>query len=429
MKRILQSLWLLSVVLAWITPGGMPAMAQSQAQPTPTPTVVPLPAACIDAGVDEENSLIRNGDFETGYLDTGLPPGGGWDPGEVPGVLQVQFITEEVANHYLELPSGGSMSQVPKASSFLRFELTFCAVVPEEGIVQISVGGQPWLYVPAARGIAYNGAFKGVIRANLSNSVPAAERTIEFLYDGPGSALIDNVQLLYRPSGTGEDETPTPTVALPTPTPTPRSTPATPTPTVPLGIPTPTPTPGLTDDSVQVIANPPMMLLSPDDFTGTNLGQKKQITLDLQVVGSNGEKLDILKIDPEANVTFTVESRGDAAGVGVIQEFDNNNYQDLNSRKKLKDVGQLHFVPLRPYNGTVRVIIEIEYKSYASGKEELRKIRGVVPIFLRTDDRASLIYPTGTFDPKQNFNLGRKAGDRGYRPDVRTNLYFRERLQ
>ncbi|MFB3785836.1 MAG: hypothetical protein ACE15F_05645 [bacterium] len=429
MKRTLQSLWIVWIGLAWLAGGGMPALAQSQPEPTPTPTVVPLSSACIDAGVDEENSLIRNGDFETGYLDSGLPPGGGWEPGDVPGVIQVVFLSNEKANHYLELPSGGSISQVPQSSSFLRFELSFCVVVPEDGILQITVGGQPWLFVPAARGAAYNGTYTGVIRANMSNSTPASERKIEFLYDGPGSALIDNVQLVYRPSG-GEDEaTPTPTVAVPTPTPSPQSTPASPTPTVPLGTPTPTPTPGLTEDSVQVIANPPMMLLSPDDFTGANLGQKKQITLDLQVVGSNGEKLDILKIDPDANVTFTVESRGDAAGVGVIQEFENNNYQDLNSRKKLKDVGQLHFVPLRPYNGTVRVIIEIEYKSYASGKEEIRKIRGVVPIFLRTDDRASLIYPTGTFDPKQNFNLGRKAGDRGYRPDMRTNLYFRERLQ
>ncbi|HOJ62744.1 MAG TPA: hypothetical protein PK878_20920, partial [bacterium] len=311
----------------------------------------------------------------------------------------------------------------------LRFELSFCVVVPEDGMLEISVGGQPWLYVPSSRGASYNGTYRGTLRANLSNSAPPAERTIQFFYDGPGSALIDNVQLIYNPSSDGEDATPTPTMEVPTPTPTPQSTPVTPTPTVPLGIATPTPTPALTENSIQVIANPPMLLLSPDDFTGTSLGQKKQITLDLQVVGSNGEKLDLLQIDPDATVTFTVESRGDAAGVGIIQEFRNNNYQTVNSQKKLKDVGQLHFVPLRPYNGTVRVIIEIEYKSYASGKEERRKIRGVVPLFLRTDDRASLIYPTGTFDPKQNFNVGRKAGDRGFRPDMRTNLYFRERLQ
>jgi hypothetical protein len=58
-----------------------------------------------------------------------------------------------------------------------------------------------------------------------------------------------------------------------------------------------------------------MLLISPDDFiTSMGGGARKQVALDFQVVGSTGEKMDVLSIDPDATVRFLVDTRGEAEG-------------------------------------------------------------------------------------------------------------------
>jgi len=63
------------------------------------------------------------------------------------------------------------------------------------------------------------------------------------------------------------------------------------------------------------------------------------------------------------------------------------------------------------------------------GQRVRQEIRGVVPIITRTDANISFTGATGTFNPARNAAAGRSAGDRGFRPDQRTNLYFREHMQ
>ena len=99
-------------------------------------------------------------------------------------------------------------------------------------------------------------------------------------------------------------------------------------------------------------------------------------------------------------------------------------------RRRISDLeGPTYFVPLKPYDGVIRVILDIEYQPQGGEEGSRQEIRGVIPIVLRTDPQGSYTGATGTFDMKQNLSVGRKAGDRGFRPDIRTNLYFRELMQ
>ena len=140
--------------------------------------------------------------------------------------------------------------------------------------------------------------------------------------------------------------------------------------------------------------------------------------------------IDITGIDPDATVRFDIETRGDAANIGTIRQLSGtSNWRTINRQSiKLSDLESFQFFPTKPYNGTVKIIADIEYKSFVRGKEEKRKIRGVIPIVLRVNSLSSLTNATGSFNPAQNFGLNRKPGDRGFRPDVRTNLFFRERF-
>ncbi len=296
--------------------------------------------------------------------------------------------------------------------------------------------------VPSIAGEAFIGQFKKTsIIINLGSGASQNEKTIEFVYEGndsAGPAYIDNILLLPSTISGGDEETPTPTVPEPTPTAEPEGPTPTPTPTVQPGIPTPTPTPAVTTHSVQMNANPPMLLISPDDFiTSMGGGARKQVALDFQVVGSTGEKMDVLSIDPDATVRFLVDTRGEAEGVGYVEGFDveSQNWRSLTNQRidlsRFKNTYQerAYFIPSKPYTGTVRVIVEIEYDGWANGREETRKLRGVVPIVLQVDKSASLTHVTGTFNPTQNMSIGKKPGDRGFRPDARTNLFFRERMK
>jgi len=398
----------------------------------PEPTRVPFNQACLDAGVDE-NNLIRNGDFETGNRVPDFPPGGGWNDAGAGSVIRREVISDEQINHYLQLNPGSVISQVPSTeSNYNFFDLKLCAIIPEGGQLQISFGGNTVAFFPLTPGNSISGQLEDQkIGLDLSTGESSSSNRMEILYINPSGepALIDNLQLIVNtnPGGDG-DETPTPEIPEETPTPVSGGPTITPTPTFFPGRATPRPTPGITDHSVQAIVNPPMLMVSPDDFAGRE--HSKIINLDLQIVGSDGEPIDITGIDPDATVRFDIETRGDAANIGTIRQLSGtSNWRTINRQSiKLSDLESFQFFPTKPYNGTVKIIADIEYKSFVRGKEEKRKIRGVIPIVLRVNSLSSLTNATGSFNPAQNFGLNRKPGDRGFRPDVRTNLFFRERF-
>lgn len=414
----------------------------AQQTPTPKPTAVPFLESCIQSELNADENLITNGDFTQGTLLEGEPPDTGWMLSNDTPVLRSEQIAADKVNYFLEFSSPGFLiSAVPKANSTsTRFDLSFCAVIPAGGQIKILVGGVLVAGVPAITGSAYTGSFslKSIV-LNLSSNSSQSEKLIEFYYDGTsgvGPAYVDNI-LLEPSSAIGEDElTPSPTQEQPTPTPKPTGPSPTPTPSIKPGIPTPTATPAITADSVQMSANPPMLVVGPDDFAGTT-GPRKQVALDLDVIGSNGKKIDILAIDKDASIKFLVDARGEAEGVGVVQGFESGgqDWQSIDNRqidlsKFVGDYqGRAYFFPLKTFTGIVRVIVEIEYKGFANNQESTRKIRGVVPIVLQSDKESSMTNTTGSYNALQNMNLGKKAGDRGFRPDFRTNLYFRERIK
>jgi len=414
----------------------------SQTTPTPKPTAVPFLQSCVENTLDADANLITNGDLTQGTLEEGQSPDVGWILGQDSPVLRSEAMAADKVNFYLQFQNtGSSISAVPKTSTYTRFDLSFCAVIPAGGQIKIVIGGVLVAGVPAVAGSEYIGSFslKDIV-IPLGSGSSQSEKTIEFYYDGPsgiGPAYLDNILLLPSVNSGEDDPTPSPTPEVPTPTPKPTGPSPTPTPTIKPGIPTPTATPAIVANSVQMSANPPMLVVSPDDFTGTNQGPRKQVSLDLNVIGSNGKKIDILAIDEDATIKFIVDTRGEAEGVGVVQGFENGsqNWQSIDNRQMdLSDfmgtyLGRACFFPLKTFTGIVRVIVEIEYDGLSNNQESSRKIRGVVPIVLQSDKDASMTNSTGSYNAVQNMNLGKKAGDRGFRPDLRTNLYFRERMK
>ncbi|MBN2325562.1 MAG: hypothetical protein JXR73_00310 [Candidatus Omnitrophica bacterium] len=406
---------------------------------------VPFGSNCYeDEAVADNDNYIVNGDFSEGDLQVGLPPDTGWMAGEQSAVLQMNSVAADLDNYFLEFTdAGSSISTVPSgASNYTKYVLSFCVIVPEGGQIQIYVGGALVAGAPAVVGPAFNGLFTYNVLMNIASG-SQSDKTIQFYYQGDlgaGPAYIDHVRLVPDTSSTDDNPTPTPTVEEPTPTPPPSGPTPTPTPTLVPGRPTPTPTPAITANSVQMTVNPPMLVVSPDDFAATSSSAgsiKKQVSLDLEVIGSNGEKINILDIDKDATIRFIVDTRGEAENVGFVQGFeaDNSDWTSINNRRIDLDEfindygGRAYFFPTKAYTGAVRVIAEIEYDGWANGKEESREIRGVAPIVLQVDKSSSLTDVTGTYNAMQNYNLGKKAGDRGFRPDMRTNLYFRERMQ
>ncbi len=415
-----------------------PGYTQTQT-PTPAPTAVPFQTGCTEKVIDAEKNLITNGDFQQGSLIVGAPPMIGWLPGEISPVLRKEVLPSGAENYFLSLEPGTSIAAVPKTEgNYVRFDLTFCTAVPPGGQIRVFVGGMLIAGIPVETGQGLFNETTLTLNMNLGAGATDSEKKIEFVYDGAAPAYIDNVQLVPHIGGNDNNPTPTPTIAEPTPTPTEKGEDPTPTPTFAPGIVTPTPTPGVTADSIQIVANPPMLIVKPDDFSVRNTtGGSKQIALDMQVIGSNGEKINIVDIDKDATIQFTLDSRGEAEGVGYIQGFQpaSRNWKNMmNRRIDLDDFyddagGRVYFFPAKPFEGTVKIIVEIEYKGWANQREESRKIRGVVPIYLRVDRQASLTNATGSLNAVQNANLGRKPGDRGFRPDSRTNLYYRELMQ
>lgn len=413
----------------------------TQSNPTPIPTKVSFNEGCLQDAPDANDNLITNGDLSDGTPQTGQPPSTGWMLGDDPAVLRSEQISDTVINYFLEFTNpGSSISAVPKSNSTsTRYDLSFCAIIPAGGQIRISVGGVLIAGVPAVVGSSYNGLFKYTnIVVDLSGGASQSEKVFEFSYEGATGiepAYLDNIELLPSASTGEEEPTTTPTQELPSPTPQPTGPSPTATPTMKLGTPTPTPTPAISADSVQMSANPPMLVVSPDDFVSSTQGVRKQVALSLDVIGSNGKKIDVTNIDDKAQVRFLVDTRGEAEGVGVVQGFEGSNWKSVSNQwmdmSKLMGTyqGRIYFFPLRAYTGTVRVIAEIKYKGGYGGKGDERTIRGVVPLVLQTDKAASLTTPTGTYNAITNMNLGKKAGDRGFRPDARTNLYFRERMK
>jgi len=175
-----------------------------------------------------------------------------------------------------------------------------------------------------------------------------------------------------------------------------------------------------------------MISVSPDDFADTTYGTKKQVAMDLQIVGSNGDFIDILATDPDATIRFELESGLGREPVGTINQRlrTGDSFETISMRRiKMEDLVQpIYFRPTKPYSGTVRIIVTIEYEAIINGSPKKIKIQGVVPIYMRTDPNASSFAATGMFDPRQNMRLGRMPGDRGVGPDQRTNLLFRERF-
>jgi hypothetical protein len=427
--------WLIYSIIVIVFCAALPGCTQT---PTPAPTFVPFSPGCTSQVIDAEENLITNGDFQDSSI-TGGTPSTGWFPGKLSPVLGSEIVSADEINYFLLLEPGSSISTVPKTESgYSRFDLSFCTAVPPGGQIRVYVGGVLKAGIPVEPSVGKFDEFTQVVFMNLGAGASTSEKLIELTYEGIEPAYIDNVQLIPHIGGNDNNPTPTPTIAEPTPTPTQSGEAPTPTPTLFPGMVTPTPTPGVTADSIQIVANPPMLIVKPDDFAASsNNGGRKQIALDMQVVGSNGEKINVLDIDEDATIEFTLDSRGEAQGVGYIQGFQasSRNWNNMtNRRKDLADFyedegGRVYFFPSKPFEGTVKVIVEIEYDGWANQREEKRKIRGVVPIYLRVDRQASLTNATGSLNAVQNANLGRKPGDRGFRPDSRTNLYYRELMQ
>ncbi|MBI1390190.1 MAG: hypothetical protein GC154_17255 [bacterium] len=398
---------------------------------------------CINETLDPD-TLLNNGDFELASADGQLPFG--WSTSQSPAVIKSQLgpLTDDtgnfITNHYAEFEPGDSLVQVPNKDSDVThtwYKISFCADI-RQGQMRVFIGDNQVLIYPGTPSTIVGKASSKSMKLNYSTSTFARINTLKIVFDGdmnnPDSiAYIDNIQLVPAPGGNGGDETPTPSpTGTPFDTPTPRNTP-TAAPTAQAGTPTPTPTPKLTAESVQVIANPPMLQVSPDDFISQQ-GAKKQSFLSFRVIGSNGQPIPITAIDPNATIEFRVDETGDAENVGLIRSFEigGGTNQDVTNRQS--DVQELladnlAFVPLKPYNGTVKVVVDVEFESMTEGRKEKKRIRGVAPIVMRTDPASSLTDPTGQFNPAQNYRLGRSPGDRGFRPDQRTNLFFRERSQ
>jgi hypothetical protein len=396
---------------------------------TPTPTLVAFDFRCL-GGVDAANSFLVNGDFE--FRGTiGLAPNG-WGSDVASGLtgeLTQQFLNG-VRQQFVILRNGASISQKPQpnlesaqnSSNFYR--LRFCAVV-EGGVLTVEFAGETIMIDGTTRIVNIQQESEN-IRADLSeagNTPP-----VTFTFNGDGTALVDNVELLSSPQIGGESTpAPSPSPEI-TPSPVPSPGPShTPIPTLEAGKPTLTPTPSLSANSVQVVADPPMLVLSPNDFIAGS-DPKKQILLDVRVIGTNGEVIKVTDIDEDATIQFTVDTRGEAVNAGrLLERTENGNETTLQSqRRPMNEVEQVIFVPGKAFDGTIRVIVDIEFDSDVDGSQERHEIRGIVPIVFRTNRSASMTGAVGTFNLRDAQSAGRKAGDRGFRPDQKTNLFFRE---
>jgi hypothetical protein len=415
------ALWLIVLLVVW-----MSSVTSSFAQtPTPTPNIS-FQQSCLDA-TENANNLLNNSTFDSDLV--------GWRGIEEitsPDVLS-QVISDEETNYFLRFQDGNSIVQVPgQTSAYTRFTLQFCYVISEGGQFTIEIGDTFVDVFPQSATIGGSGQYtSSSIPLNLSSGSTTSGNTLRITYTGPAGtyAFIDNIELFpYISSSDDPDETATPTPEESGPTATPVPGEPVDIPTYVPGMPSPTPTPNITNQSVRMIASPPMLLVSQDDFVG-QLSNKKQVRLDLQVIGSDGEEIDITNVDSDATIRLRIDTSGDAEDVGILQEKDGTSFTNLNqTQTNLSDLNEVYFFPLKAYDGTVRIVADIEYKTIIGDSRERIKIRGVIPIVMRVDPNTSLTNATGTFSPSANYRLGRSPGDRGYRPDVRTNLFFKERV-
>ncbi|MEW6235454.1 MAG: hypothetical protein AB1656_08725 [Candidatus Omnitrophota bacterium] len=426
-----KNLYFILILSSFLLCAGLSAMGQVNA-PTPTPTAIQFaPAACANAGVAQD-SVVVNGDFQA---DPSIILSWRTAAGAQAPTLISEELDKDVYNYFVMLQPNAGLSQTlsSDSSGASKYRIVLCYMV-SGGQLILTLGGRTFAVPELAATTQMSGEYKSMSIALALDVSDKDKNTLTIIYNGSDLAFIDNVQVIPYTGDPEPETTPTPTPQA-TPVPTAIVTPGptfTPRPTLRPGYPTPTPTPGWKDNSIQIVANPPLLLVNQDDFVGLSGNQqtKKQIFLDYKVIGANGEPVDIMKIDPEATITFTIDEQGESTGAGVILQFKDNQYNRLTQREKIKDLGgTLIFVPLKPFDGVVRIIVDIEYEGEGNNEKEQQELRGVIPIVMRIDPRASLTGSTGSFNPALNFSLGRQPGDRGFRPDLRTNLYFRERLE
>ena len=446
----------IAIVLSVISGFGLSAFSQDTPTPIPpVPTLAGTPVqideGCVIAGISYGSgvlkNLITNGDFQYGLPDlsrVGLSPSF-WSNG-VFVVDPTKTDQETQLRGMAMLRPGMTMSQTPRRETqYLRFRISFCALAVN-GQITVTMGGT---YVTAFPAISAAGVSTSAVMENVNGNVDLMNNPqqypLKFTFtavsgmEDSAVAYIDNV--LLQPILEPAQESPTPkatTTLEPSPT---KGTPTqipTKTPTMLPGLHTPTPTPGLYADSIKMVVNPPMLITSPDDFSNSSVGSRKQAVLDFDVRGTNGEPIDIAKIDPDAKIRFIIDVRGELQDIGTLSIPSGEagvNFESISKRQlDLKDLmgDTIYFFPLKPYTGTARIIATIEYKtetkSDSSGGKEDIKIQGVVPIYLRTSPDASLTQAIGTFNPILNSRLNRLPGDRGYKPIDRNNVFFREKL-
>lgn len=409
---------------------------------------------CITGGVNDTLTLLDNGSFEEEPFVGEVPSGWQSLGGSPPAVLLAQpgpLRDDEgnlVTNHFAAFEDGAVLLQRPNPNtntSSTQYQLRLCANVQNGRlIVRLSrsgVSSQTVLEVPAGGPGNFNGqATSSTFFADFSTS-GVQNALIQIEFEGAiedAAAYIDNVELVPFQQSDGTEPTPTVTpVSTPTPAPTNTPGPTVAPPEEPRsGTPTPTPTPRLSANSVRILPNPPLLVTSPDDFASRS-GPSQQVQIDLQFTAPDGRPLDLLRIDPNAQIRIQVQEGGETTDAGYIRGFEEvgNDLDVSNQQRSLSDfVGgdqrfTLYFVPTRPVNSTIRIVADVEYEGVAAGRETQKEIRGVGQLVMRMDPSRSFIDPTGSFDPARNYRMGRQPGDRGFRPNLRTNLYFREVIE
>lgn len=418
--RVMMSIRMTIPVLLFSIPG----FAQEM-----TPTPVAFDFRCL-GGINAEESFLVNGDFEFGTNLGSAPPGWGDVASGLTGQLTEQSLFG-IVQKFVTFQDGASISQSPQPNlqqdqfATNRYRLRFCAVV-ESGILTVEFDNEVITLDATSRSITTQYE-SGDITADLSEAGNIPE--VIFTFNGDGIAFVDNVELLgFTRIGGDETPVPTPTEVMPTPSPEPTSD-RTPLPTQLAGQPTWTPTPSLSASSVKVVADPPMLVLSPDDFI-VGADTKKHILLSTRLIGRNGEEIDLANYE-NVSLRYRIDNRGDAENAGsIVNRRDNGTERSINNqRSNLDDLNTIIFVPGKAFDGTVRIIVDIEFDGEVNGVEEKQEIRGVVPIVFRTSRSASLTGAVGTFNLRNALDSGRNAGDRGFRPNQKTNLFFREVFQ
>lgn len=420
---------------------GVTALAQGQDNDR-----VHFPIPCLERPLEDQLNLIQDPSFELAEMMDAWLPVRGFSPITIRS--QEGPLTDEegnlVINRFAEFrPGSAVVVPIGQDRTSTRFIIEFCAVVTQgQFVVRLDgnpAGGRRDLFeYPPSPGSMTGMATSDPFQADFSEfGVQNTVVVIEFRGQDPDArGYIDNIQIIPDPGA--EEPTPTPSEEEPTPTPEPTPTlgpTVPPPPDVLAGTPTPTPTPGLTSRSVRVNVNPALIVVNPDDVV-SRVGSTKQVEITLQVIGTNGMPIDVLAIDPDARVSFRIEQRGESQDVGTIQGFERAGATTPmdGQRRNLRDfVGgdkryTLYFRPNKPYDGIVRITADVDFIGVAEGRRTRQELRGVTQLVMRVDPAASYINPTGGFDHRQNQRLGRMPGDRGFRPDLRTNLFFRERF-